>query len=88
MCINSWLVLHSFIFLCRSCISGRQHSLKPGGSDEWSYKYRATDILVSVCGPLQVTLMQEVVAMCRPLEYEVHIAIISIIDPLKRHTAC
>ena len=73
MCINSWLVvvLHSFIFLYRSCISGCQSSLKPGGSDEWSYKYRATDILVSVCGPLQVTLMQEVVAMYHPREYEV-----------------
>ncbi len=55
--------------ILRTCVSGCQYSLKSGGRDQWSYKYRATDLLVSICGPLH--MIQEVVEICRRLDYEV-----------------
>ena len=46
-------------------------SSKPGGSDEWSYRHRVTDILVTVRGPHCKNLISEIVDMCGPLQYEV-----------------
>ena len=55
-----------------SCISGRQDSSRPAGaSDRWSYKYRSTDVIISVCGPPCAALVEELTNMCHTLNYEV-----------------
>ena len=36
---------------CSTCISGQQFSTRPLDSDGRSYRYRATDILISLGGP-------------------------------------
>ena len=51
-----------------SCISGRQGSSRPAGaSDRWSYKYRCTDVIISVCGPPCAALVEELTDMCHTL---------------------
>ena len=47
-------------------------SSKPGGTDEWSYRYRVTDVLLTVCGPKSDDLISEIVDMCGPLQYEIY----------------
>ena len=43
-------LFHIFV-LFRACISGEQYSSKPRLKDGQSYKYRVTDILISLGGP-------------------------------------
>ena len=44
---------------------------KTWGSDEWSYRYRATDVLITISGPPCLHLVTEITDMCGPLHYQV-----------------
>ena len=61
--------IHVLHFSCSNCISGHHLSTKSGCSDQWSYRYRATDIMISICGPLH--MREKVAELCWPLDYEV-----------------
>ena len=40
--------IHVLHFSCSNCISGHHLSTKLCCSDQWSYRYRATDIMISI----------------------------------------
>ena len=46
-------------------------SSRPGHSDEWSYRHRVTDILLTLCGPRSKDLVNEIIDMLGPIDYKV-----------------
>ena len=58
---------------------GKQCSTKPGGTDEWSYRYRATDVLISLCGPLP--LLWELTPHLEGIDYEVSVLHCTLLTP-------
>jgi hypothetical protein len=54
---------------CSTCISGKVFSCEPGSKN---YKYRSTDILISICGELHLQSDVEMVLKKHEIVYEVH----------------